>query len=186
MECAAKQAASARLLQALTRPRRNIHNSGISSIHRGSQACHKQPNSSQSNRRYASSSTRDPPPPGKPIVLEQPDKFRPPSHAAKRNARSTTGMYGAGAAYNQGMNERERARSREKSYPHMFPNPGTTMHWFLTTRWVHVSITMVGLHYIQDWGWLDCAADSEGKCYSCRYSSCCLLAPLPTPLLSNL
>ncbi|KAK5944611.1 hypothetical protein PMZ80_003894 [Knufia obscura] len=54
-------------------------------------------------------------------------------------------MYGAGAAYNQGMNERERARSREKSYPHMFPNPGTTMHWFLTTRWVHVSITMAVL-----------------------------------------
>lgn len=79
----------------------------------------------------------------KPIVLDQPDKFRPPSHASRLKARSTTAMYGAGSAYNQGMTGAEREASRQKRYPHMFPNEGTTLHWFLTTRWVHVTITLV-------------------------------------------
>ncbi len=149
MECAAKQAASARVLQALCRSRRSqYHHPSIGSIHPQHLSAHRQPSASSLPRRHASTSSGSPPQPKK-IVLEQPDKFRPPSHASKRNARSTTAMYGGGAAYNQGMSAAERAKSRQKSYPHMFPNEGTTMHWFLTTRWVHVTITMVSLHHIR-------------------------------------
>ena len=139
MECAAKQAASARAIQALLRPRHNVRYI----LTRRLQPSASIQAHSQSIRH--ASSTSQPPPPSKPIVLEKPDKFRPPSHAARRNARSTTSMYGAGAAYNQGMTERERAASQKKQYPHMFPNEGTTMHWFLTTKWVHVTLTLVGL-----------------------------------------
>jgi len=144
MECAAKQAASARVLQALSQPCRN-QSSSISSIHRQHLSAHRYPLHPTSARRYASSSASDPPPKPKQVVLEKPDKFRPPSHAARRNARSTTGMYGGGAAFNQEMSEAERLRSMQKKYPHMFPNEGTTMHWFLTTKWVHVFISLVGL-----------------------------------------
>ncbi|KIW26025.1 uncharacterized protein PV07_09154 [Cladophialophora immunda] len=73
----------------------------------------------------------------KPIVLEQPDKFRPPSHPARlgRPRRPP-------AAYNQGTTTEEKERQKSKSYPHMFPNKGTFMHWFLTDRWIHLWITM--------------------------------------------
>lgn len=140
MSCAARQAASARLMQALARPRNrpqihNLKHESIASTHRAS--------TSAPFVRNVSSSSQQPPPSKKPIVLEQPDKFRPPSHGARRNARSTTSMYGGGSAYNQGMTAREYEASKQKSYPHMFPQEGTKMHWFLTTRWVHVTLTMV-------------------------------------------
>lgn len=148
MSCAARQAASARLIQALARSRNHrpqIHNfttaqhQSFTSIHRASAST----STSTQFTRNASSSSKDPPPPQKGIVLEQPDKFRPPSHGARRNARSTTNMYGGGAAYNQGMTAKEFEASKEKKYPNMFPQEGTKMHWFLTTRWVHFTLTMV-------------------------------------------
>ncbi|KIW77346.1 hypothetical protein Z517_09792 [Fonsecaea pedrosoi CBS 271.37] len=89
-------------------------------------------------RRAASSSTTDGASSGrKPIVLEQPDKFRPPSHPARlgRPRRSP-------AAYNQGATTEEKERQKSRSYPHMFPNKGSFMHWFLTDRWIHLWITM--------------------------------------------
>ena len=81
--------------------------------------------------RHASSNAT----PSKTIVLEKPDKFRPPSHPQrlKRSPR----------AYNQGATEAEREAQKERKYPHMFPKEGTTMHWFLTNRWIHMWITMV-------------------------------------------
>ncbi|KIX97287.1 uncharacterized protein Z520_06739 [Fonsecaea multimorphosa CBS 102226] len=78
---------------------------------------------------------------GKPIVLEQPDKFRPPSHPA-RLGRARRPTPGGGGAYNQGTTAEERERQKSRSYPHMFPNKGTFMHWFLTDRWIHLWITM--------------------------------------------
>ncbi|EXJ70891.1 uncharacterized protein A1O5_05883 [Cladophialophora psammophila CBS 110553] len=74
---------------------------------------------------------------GKPIVLEQPDKFRPPSHPARLNRPRRPP-----AAYNQGTTSEEKERQKTKSYPHMFPNKGSFMHWFLTDRWIHLWITM--------------------------------------------
>ncbi|KAJ9605474.1 hypothetical protein H2200_010131 [Cladophialophora chaetospira] len=73
----------------------------------------------------------------KPIVLEQPDKFRPPSHPARLNRPRRSP-----AAYNQAATREEKQRQQSKSYPHMFPNRGTFMHWFLTDRKIHLWITM--------------------------------------------
>ncbi|EXJ54168.1 hypothetical protein A1O7_09505 [Cladophialophora yegresii CBS 114405] len=73
----------------------------------------------------------------KSIVLEQPDKFRPPSHPARLNRPRRPP-----AAYNQGTTSEEKARQQHRAYPHMFPNQGTFMHWFLTDRKIHLWITM--------------------------------------------
>lgn len=86
--------------------------------------------------RAASSST---PSQHKPIVLEQPDKFRPPSHPARLNRRPPR-------AYNQGTTAGEKESQKSRAYPHMFPDRGSFMHWFLTDRWIHLWITMVSFH----------------------------------------
>lgn len=76
----------------------------------------------------------------KPIVLEEPDKFRPPSHPQRLGRRRPSP-----AAYNQGTTQQERQQQKNRSYPHMFPNQGSFMHWFLTNRAIHLWITMVRL-----------------------------------------
>lgn len=134
MECIAKQAARQRAMQALLRPRLRPQYRYLLN--------HESPSARHFHQSRPVLASNDP---SKPIVLEQPDKFRPPSHAARRNARSTTAMYGGGAAYNQGMTDRERVASKTKKYPNMFPEEGTRMYWFLTTKWVHFMISLVRL-----------------------------------------
>jgi hypothetical protein len=77
--------------------------------------------------------------PTKPIVLEKPDKFRPPSHPQRLNRRAPRNYPGPA------LSESEREAQKTRSYPHTFPNPGTKLHWFLTTWWIHLWITMVSL-----------------------------------------
>ena len=86
-------------------------------------------------RRNASSTTTDP---SKPIVLDKPDKFRPPSHPQRlpRGRPRTTG-------YNQASTAKEQESQRTRRYPHTFPNEGTVMHRFLTNRRIHLFITVV-------------------------------------------
>ncbi|ETI19630.1 hypothetical protein G647_09464 [Cladophialophora carrionii CBS 160.54] len=109
--------------------RQCLRNTVIRSQH---QYQHARPRISITTARRAASTNS-----GKPIVLEQPDKFRPPSHPARLNRpRRPT------AAYNQGTTSEEKARQQHRSYPHMFPNQGTFMHWFLTDRKIHLWITM--------------------------------------------
>ncbi len=105
----------------------------------------------------AASSTSTSQNPNKPIVLEQPDKFRPPSHPARLTSRRR-----APAAYNQGTTAEEKESQKTRTYPHMFPQKGSFMHWFLTDRWIHIWITMVRTYSMQMiWG-ACCAADSLG------------------------
>jgi hypothetical protein len=85
-------------------------------------------------RRYASASTSN----SKPIVLEQPDKFRPPSHPQRR----VRGRIGQGA-YNQTSTPGEREAQTTRKYPHTFPNEGTFLHWFLTNKAIHLWIALV-------------------------------------------
>ncbi|EXJ90851.1 hypothetical protein A1O1_03956 [Capronia coronata CBS 617.96] len=80
-------------------------------------------------------------PPQSPFVLEQPDKFRPPSHPARLTRRPPR-------AYNQTATVEEKEQQKTKSYPHMFPNKGTFMHWFLTDRKIHIWITMGTLTFL--------------------------------------
>ena len=86
-------------------------------------------------RRNASSTTTDP---NKPIVLDKPDKFRPPSHGQRlpRGRPRTSG-------YNQASTAKEQESQRTRRYPHTFPNEGTVMHRFLTNRRIHLFITVV-------------------------------------------
>ena len=75
-------------------------------------------------------------------LLEKPDRFRPPSHGARR----------VGAARNRAnpinypgpkQTEQEIQAAKTRDYPHMFPREGTIMYWFLTNRWIHIWISLV-------------------------------------------
>ena len=110
-------------------------------------ACHKsspfaplkQRNFSRTWRRQASSTA---PAPNKQIVLEQPDKFRPPSHAQRLvRGRGRPNTFGSG--YNQSSTPKEQEAQKTRRYPHTFPNEGTVMHKFLTNRKWHLFITLV-------------------------------------------
>lgn len=82
----------------------------------------------------------------KPRVLEQPDKFRPPSHPARRVVQTRNGRVLGREPINYGpkLTEKEREEQKRKQYPNMFPPEGTVMHKFLTNRWIHIWIAMVG------------------------------------------
>ena len=75
--------------------------------------------------------------PPKTIVLEQPDKFRPPSHPQRLNRKAPRQYPGPP------LSEPERQAQKTRRYPHMFPNEGTTLHWFLTNKWIHMWISLV-------------------------------------------
>ncbi|KAE8363311.1 hypothetical protein BDV27DRAFT_130125 [Aspergillus caelatus] len=80
----------------------------------------------------------------KPRVLEQPDKFRPPSHPARRVVQTRNGRVIGREPINYGpkLTEKEREEQKRKQYPNMFPPEGTVMHKFLTNRWIHIWIAM--------------------------------------------
>ncbi|TKX22364.1 hypothetical protein C1H76_5472 [Elsinoe australis] len=68
-------------------------------------------------------------------VLEQPDKFRPPSHPAK--LRTNRPAYPGPS-----LSQQEKESQKRKQYPHMMPPEGTFMHKFLTSRSLHTWITL--------------------------------------------
>ncbi|KAI1257780.1 hypothetical protein MGN70_000824 [Eutypa lata] len=73
--------------------------------------------------------------PSKPIVLEKPERFNPPSHG-KRLPRSIPKHYG-------GAPTAEEAQSRKtKQYPGLPPPDNTWSHWFINSRGVHMFITL--------------------------------------------
>ena len=75
----------------------------------------------------------------KPATLAQPDKFRPPSHPARRpTPRNRKRLY-----YGPQTTAEQRASFDSKQYPYSFPPPKTFMHWFLTTRSIHIWISLV-------------------------------------------
>ncbi|KAM3066792.1 hypothetical protein ACMFMG_011861 [Clarireedia jacksonii] len=73
--------------------------------------------------------------PSKPLVLEQPTKFVPPSHPARlrRDAPRYPGPQ---------LSAEEIARQSVKKYPNMMPPPGTFMHWFLNNKSIHIWIAL--------------------------------------------
>ncbi|PLB55700.1 hypothetical protein P170DRAFT_400033 [Aspergillus steynii IBT 23096] len=96
------------------------------------------------SRRCASSSSRSSSKDDKPRVLEKPDKFRPPSHPARRVMQTRNGRIVNPNPVNYGprLSEAEKQAQKEKQYPNMFPPEGTVMHRFLTNRWIHIWIAM--------------------------------------------
>ncbi|KAF2145787.1 uncharacterized protein K452DRAFT_244126 [Aplosporella prunicola CBS 121167] len=90
-------------------------------------------------RRPASTKAKDGTTPSskqQPIVLEKPDKFRPPSHPARLPRKTPRYQYGPQ------LTDAQRMAQRTKKYPHMMPPEGTFMHWFLTNRMLHAYISL--------------------------------------------
>ncbi|KAI2632039.1 hypothetical protein GGR54DRAFT_14706 [Hypoxylon sp. NC1633] len=73
--------------------------------------------------------------PSKPLVLEKPEKFNPPSHGA-RLPRSTPKHYGGA------MSDAELQAQIEKTYPGLPPPENTWTHSFLNSRGTHLFITL--------------------------------------------
>ncbi|RAH66539.1 uncharacterized protein BO66DRAFT_331123 [Aspergillus aculeatinus CBS 121060] len=95
-------------------------------------------------RRCASSKSTSSKTKDKPIVLPQPDRFRPPSHPQRRVVRTSNGrvVNADPVHYGPRLTEAEKAAQRQKQYPNMFPPEGTVAHKFLTNRGIHVWIAM--------------------------------------------
>lgn len=80
--------------------------------------------------RHASTTT-----PPKPRVLEKPDRFNPPSHPSRRaRPRQYPGPP---------LSEHERQKQQTRKYPHMMPAEGTFMFKFLTSRAIHMWLSLV-------------------------------------------
>ncbi|KAG2413438.1 hypothetical protein HFD88_002627 [Aspergillus terreus] len=81
----------------------------------------------------------------KPRVLAQPDKFRPPSHPARRVVQTRNGRVVSSNPVNYPgprLSEKEKEEQKHRQYPNMFPPEGTVMYKFLTSRWIHIWIAM--------------------------------------------
>ncbi|KAI2631712.1 hypothetical protein GGS21DRAFT_522808 [Xylaria nigripes] len=73
--------------------------------------------------------------PSKPLVLEKPERFNPPSHGA-RLPRSVPKHYGGP------MTPEEVQAQTQRSYPGLPPPPNTWTHWFINSRGIHTFITL--------------------------------------------
>ena len=72
----------------------------------------------------------------KPLVLEKPTKFNPPSHGS-RLPRDTLRYPGPQ------LSAEEIAMQKTKKYPSMMPPDGSFMRWFLTNKALHMYISLV-------------------------------------------
>ncbi|TRX92870.1 hypothetical protein FHL15_006276 [Xylaria flabelliformis] len=73
--------------------------------------------------------------PSKPIVLEKPERFNPPSHGS-RLPRSTPRHYGGS------LTAEEVQAQNQRIYPGLPPPPNTWSHWFINSRGIHLFITL--------------------------------------------
>jgi hypothetical protein len=71
-------------------------------------------------------------------VIPQPDKYRPPSHSARKPNRNLENkIYGAP------VSEEDKKRMATKKYPNMMSPEGTFSHWFFHNKSIHLWITLV-------------------------------------------
>ncbi|EGY17229.1 hypothetical protein HYQ45_000071 [Verticillium longisporum] len=82
-------------------------------------------------RRHASTKT-----PSKPIVLEKPAKFNPPSHGSRLPRNQGPKHYGGA------MSEAEKAVQKRREYPGMLPPEGSRTHKFIHNRNLHLFISL--------------------------------------------
>lgn len=87
------------------------------------------------------SSLATPAGPSKPLILEKPEKFNPPSHGA-RLPRSTPKHYGGP------LTNEEVQTQKTKDYPGLPPPENTWSHWFWNNRSIHLVITLVSSRLI--------------------------------------
>ena len=130
------QKMSRRMLLAILRPRYSQGRPLTASGHDISIAAALHRPAPWAHPSYRHASTNLPP---KAIVLEPPDKFRPPSHPQRLNRKPPRQYPGPP------LSDAEREAQKTRRYPHMFPNPGTGLYWFLTNKWIHLWICLVCL-----------------------------------------
>lgn len=97
-------------------------------------------------RNFSSTTWRQAKAEEKPRTLPQPDKFRPPSHPARRVIQTRNGNKVVREPFNypgRPLTAKEKEEQKTKRYPNMFPAEGTVLFKFLTSRWIHVWIAMV-------------------------------------------
>lgn len=92
-------------------------------------------------RRHASTTSKD----SKPIVLEKPLKFNPPSHGARLPRKNPPKHYGGG------LSEGERFAQGQRDYPGMMPPAGSKAHRFINSRAMHMTITLVCSQLPRTW-----------------------------------
>ncbi|KAL1880011.1 hypothetical protein VTK73DRAFT_6401 [Phialemonium thermophilum] len=72
----------------------------------------------------------------KPIVLEKPERFNPPSHGSRLPKKTTPRHYGGD------LSSEEVQAQKKKDYPGLMAPEGTWAHWFWHSRALHLFITM--------------------------------------------
>ncbi|OAA54038.1 hypothetical protein ISF_08518 [Cordyceps fumosorosea ARSEF 2679] len=82
--------------------------------------------------RYASSSRAD----GKPIVLEKPARFNPPSHGSRLRSKALP------KHYSPPLSEVEVQARSQRHYPATMAPAGSWQHWFWHSKLLHTFITM--------------------------------------------
>jgi hypothetical protein len=74
----------------------------------------------------------------KPVVLEKPLKFNPPSHGSRLPKKQHVPKH-----YGAVLTADEVAAQSRRQYPGLMAPEGTWAHWFWTSRKIHIWITMV-------------------------------------------
>ncbi|RKU43901.1 hypothetical protein DL546_006644 [Coniochaeta pulveracea] len=92
------------------------------------------PNSQSVLIRYASSSSTGG---SKPLVLEKPTRFNPPSHGARLPKNKATPTH-----YGGDLGFEEKQAQKVKDYPGLPAPEGTWAHWFWNSRAFHLVVTM--------------------------------------------
>ncbi|KAH8899590.1 hypothetical protein GQ53DRAFT_317575 [Thozetella sp. PMI_491] len=72
----------------------------------------------------------------KPIVLEKPERFNPPSHGSRLPKRTTPRHYGGD------LSATEAQAQRTKEYPGLMSPKGSWSHWVWHSYWLHSMIAM--------------------------------------------
>ncbi|KAM3510043.1 hypothetical protein MY11210_006049 [Beauveria gryllotalpidicola] len=85
-------------------------------------------------RYYAASSTNAD---GKPIVLEKPARFNPPSHGSRLRSKAPLPRH-----YSPPLSEAEVQAQSQRSYPGTMAPKGSWQHWFWHSKLLHTCITM--------------------------------------------
>jgi hypothetical protein len=83
--------------------------------------------------------------PDKPIVLEKPLKFNPPSHGSRLKKGSMPKHYGPQ------LSAEEVNAQNQKHYPGLMAPEGTWQHWFWHSRLLHVFISLGTLFVMASW-----------------------------------
>lgn len=71
-------------------------------------------------------------------TIPQPDKYRPPSHSARKPNRNLENR-----VYGPPLTEEDKKRMATKKYPNMMSPEGTFSHWFFNNKSIHLWITLV-------------------------------------------